>query len=162
MTEEILSPTDLCLFCFPESQLRLTVKNDYSYTTVKPVWASPMRYPGQYLALLDGKGNEICLLQDPNTLDGRSLAAVQRVLRKRTLTAVVSAINAVMVEYGATYWNVETDRGCRDFVTVNLQETAHWLSEEHLLLCDVDGNRFEIQDAATLDSRSRALLAKAL
>ncbi len=153
---------DLRLFCNPDTQLRLTVNDAISYTSVTPVWASPMRYPGRYLALLDGKGEEIVTLADPDELDEESLKAVKGILRKRTLTATVFAINQVKVEYGATYWTVETDRGIREFVTVNLQETANWLSDTHLLLCDVDGNRFEIKDATVLDVRSRTLLAKAL
>jgi hypothetical protein len=58
-------------------------------------------------------------------------------------------------EFGATYWSVDTDRGPRDFVTQNLQENAMWFSDVHLLLVDMDGNRFEIVDTTALDARSR-------
>ena len=58
-------------------------------------------------------------------------------------------------EFGATYWSVQTDRGDRDFVTQNLQENAVWLSPTHLLLLDVDGNRFEITDTGALDAVSQ-------
>ncbi len=157
-----LTAKDVRLICWPETQLRLTINEQMSYISVTPVWASPMTYPGRYLALLDGKGEEICLLANPNDLDRESLKAVNAILRRRTLTATVTAINQVKVEYDATFWSVETDRGSREFVTVNLQETANWLSASHLLLCDVDGNRFEIKDAELLDARSKALLARAL
>ena len=61
-------------------------------------------------------------------------------------------------EYGATYCQVQSDRGERDFVTQSLQENALWLSPTHLLLLDVDGNRFEIPDVTALDARSRAYI----
>ncbi len=154
----MVDPADLKLFYEPKDRLRLTVGEDRSYVTVKPVWAAPISHPNAFLALIDGKGNEIVTLPDPNVLSPENLAAVQAELRQRYLTAVVTAINSARQEYGATYWSVETDRGPRDFVTQSLQENAQWFSDTHLLLLDVDGNRFEIPDVAVLDARSRAFI----
>lgn len=44
-------------------------------------------------------------------------------------------------------------------MTQNLQENAVWLSDAHLLLLDVDGNRFEIPDVAQMDEASRRFIA---
>lgn len=150
-----MNPSDLKLFYEPKDRLRLTVGHEKSYHTVKPAWAAPVSHPGKYLALLDGKGQEIAMLPEPGALPAESLAAVENELRLRYLTATVSAITHARQEYGATYWEVETDRGRRDFVTQNLQENALWFSETHLLLLDVEGNRFEIPDTRRLDQRSR-------
>ncbi len=146
------------VFYHPEEQLRLTVEGEHSYLVVKPVWAAPLSRPNTYLSLLDGKSKEIVLLPDPSTLESASWQAVQRELQQRYLTAEVSKIGSARQEFGATYWHVETDRGPRDFVTQNLQENALWFSDTHLLLLDVDGNRFEISNTSTLDERSRQLL----
>ena len=154
----MIDPADLKLFYAPKDRLRLTVGEDRSYVTVKPVWAAPISQPDAFLALIDGKGNEIVTLPDPNVLSPENLAAVQAELRQRYLTATVTAIHSARQEYGATYWSVETDRGARDFVTQSLQENAQWFSDTHLLLLDVDGNRFEIPDVVALDARSRAFL----
>ncbi len=150
-----MQPETLKLFYEPKDRLRLTIDGDRSYHTVKPVWAAPLSRPNTYLALLDGKGSEIVTLADPTVLPPDSLTAVQEELRRRYLTATVSHISHAKQEFGATYWSVETDRGPRDFVTQNLQENAVWLSETHLLLLDVDGNRFELTDIAALDPTSR-------
>ncbi len=147
--------SNLQLFYEPKDRLRLTVLGDRSYPTVKPVWAAPLSKPGQYLALLDGKGNEIVLLPTLNDLAPASREAVLAEVRLRYLTARVEAVTHARQEFGVTYWSVQTDRGARDFVTQNLQENAVWLSDTHLLLLDVDGNRFEIEDLARLDPRSR-------
>lgn len=145
----------LQLFHIPEDQLRLTVGTDRSYPVIKPVWSAPMSQPGRFLSLVDAKGDEIVLLEDPKALPAASWDALQRELKRRYLTATVQAITHAKVEFGATYWQVETDRGHRDFVTQSLQENAQWLTPTHLLLVDVDGNRFEIPDVENLDSRSR-------
>ncbi|MBV9848198.1 MAG: DUF1854 domain-containing protein [Armatimonadetes bacterium] len=150
-----MNPETLRLFYSPKDRLRLTVGEERSYHTVKPVWAAPLSRPDTYLALLDGKGAEIVMLPDPAQLPPDSLAAAREELRRRYLTATVTQVTHARQEFGATYWSVETDRGPRDFVTQNLQENAIWLSDVHLLLLDVDGNRFEITDVSRLDAPSR-------
>jgi len=136
----------------------MTVGETSSWPTVKPVWAAPLSRPNAHLSLLNGKGEEIVTISDPNELPAESLAAVKEELRRRYLTATVTAINSAKFEYGATYWHVETDRGPREFVTQSLQENALWLSSTHLLLLDVDANRFEILDTEALDARSRSFI----
>lgn len=157
-----MNPSELKLFYEPKDRLRLTVGNEKSYVTVKPVWSAPLSRPNTYLALLDGKGEEITMIPDPKTLSPESWEAVQTELHRRYLTAIVTTILHAKVEFGATYWSVETNRGPRDFVTQSLQENAIWLSAHHLLLLDVDGNRFEIPDVTALDARSRHYISAIL
>jgi hypothetical protein len=125
---------------------------------VKPVWAAPLSRPGRYLVLLDGKNEQIVMIEDPAILPPDSKAAVDQELQERYLTATVTAILNARQVFGATYWSVETDRGARDFVTQNLQENALWFTDTHLLLLDVDGNRFEIQSVPDLDAKSREIV----
>lgn len=153
-----MQPSELKIFYDPKDQLRLTVGVEKSYVHVKPVWAAPLSKPNRYLALLDGKGDEIVMIEDPATLPAESLEAVRQELHRRYLTANVLSVSHAKEEFGATYWTVETDRGRRDFVTQNLQENAIWLSADHLLLLDVDGNRFEIPDVGALDAASRMFI----
>ena len=145
---------EMQLFHHPKDTLRMTA-GDRSYVSVKPVWASPLTYPNRYLCLLNGKGEEIAMIPDPKELPPDSHAAVQEDLSRRYLTATVQTVIHAKGEFGSTYWNVETDRGRRDFVTQNLQENAQWIGPGHLLLIDVDGNRFEIPNVSALDDRSR-------
>jgi len=147
------------LFHSPKDRLRLTIDDKQSYVTVKPTWAAPLSHPKKYLALLNGKGEEIITITDPaKDLTSDSFQAVSIEIDKRYLTAVVKSIYSAKPEFGATYWHVESNRGTRDFVTQSLQENAQWLSPTHLLLIDVDGNRFEIPDTELLDERSREIL----
>lgn len=146
------------LFHDPASRLRATVDDQRSYPVVTPRWAAPLSHTGKYLALLDEKGQEIAMIPDLAELDAPSREAVEAELRRRYLAATITAIDHAKVEFGATYWHVVTDRGPRDFVTQSLQENAQWLSEDQLLLIDVDGNRFEIPNVRELDKRSFAIL----
>ena len=71
-----MNPAELKLFYESKDRLRLTVSDDKSYHTVKPVWAAPLSRTNQYLCLLDSKGNEIVMLKDPTTLPPDSWVAV--------------------------------------------------------------------------------------
>jgi hypothetical protein len=158
MSKASPEPHELRLFFAPPERLRLTVGEDRSYPTVKPVWAAPLTRPGRYLGLLDAKGDEIATVAEPASLSEESRAAVMEELRRRTLTSTIVRIEHAKVEFGATYWHTITDRGERDFVTQSLQENAQWLGPTHLLLIDVDGNRFEIPDVDALDAKSRGFV----
>jgi Domain of unknown function (DUF1854). len=157
-----MNAADMILFYEPKDRLRLTVDNELSYHTVRPAWSAPLSQPGKFLALLNGKGEEIVTLPDPDELPFESLTVVKEELRRRYLTATVKEILHAKFEYGATYWSVDTDRGQRDFVTQHLQENAIWLSDTHLLLLDVDGNRFEIEDTTAMNAKSRAYISAIL
>ena len=157
-----LELNSLQLFHHPKDRLRLTVGEEKSYLTVKPVWAAPLSHPDTYLSLLDGKGEEIVTLPDPRVLPEASHVAVQEEIARRYLTATIEVVTEARCEFGATYWHVETSRGPRDFVTQSLSENVQWLTPTHVLLTDVDGNRFELKDVTKLDAVSRQLVEGAL
>ena len=159
MTETQPNTKTYRLFHSPKDRLRLTIGEEKSFVTVKPTWAAPLSHPSRYHSLMNGKGEEIITLADPEKdLTDESFSAVKQEIEKRYLTATVRSIISAKGEFGATYWHIESDRGERDFVTQSLQENAQWLSPTHLLLVDVDGNRFEVPNVEDLDSRSRLLL----
>ena len=148
----------LRIFYEPEGRLRLT-SEDRSWIEVRPVWASPMTNPGKYLALIDAKDNEIVMFTEPEKeLSEENWEIVNRDLERRYLNGFVLEIIEAKTVFGYTYWTVVTDRGKKDFVTMSLQENAQWMSPTHLILNDVDGNRFEITDTNAMDPVSRKKL----
>ena len=154
--------TNLQLFYEPAGVLRLTVNDEKSYPKVSLYQSSPLRRPGKFLSLLDVKSEEIALIPALDDLTPESRRVAEQELARRYLTARIQALTSVRQEFGVTYWQVRTDRGERDFVVQNLSESSLWLSESHLLIIDVDNNRFEITDIAALDASSRRLLESVL
>jgi hypothetical protein len=59
-----------------------------------------------------------------------------------------------VVDFGIQRWEVETDRGPRVF-EVRSREDLRWLHPGHLIVRDIDGNRYEIKRFDDLDSASR-------
>jgi hypothetical protein len=130
----------------------------YSYINVKVVRAAPLSRPNNYFSVLNPKGEEVCLIKDLKELDVESRAALQAELERRYIGATIQRVNSIRSEFGVIYWEVETQRGRREFVTQESNENLIWLSERRLLILDVDGNRFEVPDVEQLDSRSADLV----
>ncbi|HAA77838.1 TPA: hypothetical protein DCE37_22250 [Candidatus Latescibacteria bacterium] len=146
------------LFREPAWRLRMTIEGDRSYTRVKVVRAAPLSEPDRYICFLDVKDEAICMVKGLAELREENHAIVREELDTRYLTAYVSEIVNLRNEYGVSYWDVETDRGRREFVAKNVAENAQWLGDTRLFILDVDGNRFEFSDLTRLDKRSRSLI----
>jgi len=148
---------------FKRDQTLCAILEDRCAWNVKPVWASPLSRPNQFLALLNGKDKELALIPDPSReLSVASWQAAQSEMRLRDLTARVTSIESLREEGGVAYFAVETDRGHREFVANNLGTNAQFFGESRLMLLDTDGNRFDIPDLNALDERSRSLLNEIL
>ena len=166
--EHITDKHVLRLFYQPEGTLRLTMdKNgdgwkNYSYPSVKLYQAAPLSAPGRYIVLQDSRNEEIAMADDLTDFTPESREVAKDELRRRYLTAKVKAITHLKIEFGISYWNVDTDKGPRDFVVQSLSESCVWLSDSHIMLIDVDGNRFEIENRYALDEESLKRLALAL
>ena len=157
-----IEPRDLNLYYDPPGTLRLTVADDRSYPEVKLYQAWPLSSPSRYLSLLDSKGEEIVMVDDLSLLTLTSREVARAELGRRYLTARVEAVNEIRTEFGVTYWHVTTDKGERDFVVQSMSESCVWMSEQHLLVIDVDGNRFELVDLTAFDRASSERLSTVL
>ncbi|MEW6753430.1 MAG: DUF1854 domain-containing protein [Candidatus Latescibacterota bacterium] len=152
----------LRLFREPPWILRLTIEEDRSYLKVKVVRAAPLSHPDKYISFLDAKDEEVCMVDDLKDVDEATRQIVREELDRRYLTSIIDRVNSIRNEFGTSYWDVETNRGRREFVVQNVAENAQWLGDHRLLLVDVDGNRFEIPRLDRLSRRSLALVEQVL
>ncbi len=155
---ERVDPKAVRLLREPPWKLRLTIEGDRSYLKVKVVRAAPLSQPSRYVCFLDGKDEVVCMVDDLSDLEAGSRRITLEELDRRYLTSRVERIESIRSDFGVSYWDVQTDRGRREFVVQDVSENAQWLGERRLLLIDVDGNRFEIPDLDALDRRSAKFL----
>ena len=146
------------LFYHPDGKPRLIIQDDRCYLSVKAVFSAPLSHPNVYISLIDDKGQEICMITSLDDLDGVTGEVIQKELSKRYLSAIIHKIDEVRSEFGVSYWNVQTDRGWREFVVEENPNQFIWLSERRVLILDVDGNRFEIPDYTQLDADSAKMM----
>jgi len=157
---EYLDPSKL-RFAKRGDVLMLTIENDRTYLKVRPVRAFPLTDPSEFIGLLDAiSGREIGMLRSLRDLDGPTRQLIQAELNKQYFIPRISKIVQLKKEFGTVYWDVETDRGKRQFVMRNIRDSIHEIEPGRYLVVDIDGNRFEIPQLADLDSRSQALWEK--
>jgi hypothetical protein len=155
---ESVDPAQIRLLREPAWRLRLTIEADRSYLKVKIVRSAPLSNPDRYICFLDGKDEVICTVENLDDLgeSDRNLAVEE--LSQRYLSSVIQEVLSIRAEFGVSYWDVQTNRGRREFVAKDIAENAQWLTESRVMILDVDNNRFEIPDLGALDKRSRGLI----
>lgn len=134
--------------------LKLRLPESGEEIAVRPTRAFPLSEPEGFVALLDRDGNEVMLIEDMGMLPPGSRDLLRQELEKSYFLPQVLRVREITDEFGIQRWEVETDRGPRQF-EVRGREEARWVRPGHLILRDVDGNRYEIRRFEDLDLPSR-------
>jgi hypothetical protein len=134
------------------------VDGEKTVLRAKVVRVFPLSKESHWINVLDGKNKEVCLVEEPDTLDAASRRLVEEELQAQYRVANITRIVEVKNEYRTLYWDVETDLGRRDFVLKWASDTILWLGPSELQLVDIDTNRFRIADVGGLDAESRKQL----
>jgi hypothetical protein len=129
---------------------------------VKVVWTRPVSARGREVSIVGPDKKEIVLIRDVEELDEPTRDLLRTELERRYGIAVIRRVARCWVRFGNRYWEVETDRGPRVFLIRNPGKNITYLSEDHLLIRDVAGNRFEIPSLAGLDKASRREIERVL
>ncbi len=94
-------------------------------------------------------------VQDPDSLDPESRDLLISELESRYLIPVILRIIDIRAHLGTLYWKVLTDAGSTRFALKDPSENVMWLTEDHIVLRDCLGNRYEIESLSGLDRQSR-------
>jgi len=111
--------------------------------------AFPFTDPERYISIRepDEKAKEIGMVQDLNKdLDPQTAELLREQLRIRYFTPKILKIQDIKEEYGFAYFKAVTEQGpCRFTIHMSGSSVVR-LSDSRILLSDLDGNRFEIED----------------
>jgi len=129
---------------------------------VRIVWARPISARGAEISLLDDQKREALMLSGLDDLDADSRAIAEEELAKRYFIPRITRVVSAVANFGIRYWRVETDLGERRFALKQASKNAVWLTDDHLVLRDTLGCRYEIRPYADLDERSRAEVEKVI
>lgn len=142
--------------------LHMTVGGKVSWLNVRLKSLLPLSSPGTYVSAYDSDGTELGIIKSLAHLDADSQCIASQWLQRSYFLPVMQRILRVKERFGILEWEVVTNLGRRSFVTRNTRETTVRLSGGRVLLCDVDGNSYEVREATTLDETSRAYLSRYL
>lgn len=125
---------------------------------VRVNWAFPLTNPDSYVIVSNEQHEFIGLIKRYKRLDPDSLKIVEEELEESYFLPRITKIKHIEDQYRTMIWDVETDKGPRRFEVGSSQRDIRWLSDQHVVITDVDGNRYEIVDMDKLDHHSRELL----
>jgi len=157
---DFLDPARLRLFTDKSGRLRATVEEDRSFLDVNVVRVFPQSIPSGYWALTGPDGRVIGVIAEPEKLEKSSLEAARQALQRHYFLPVITEICSLKEEFGAVYFEVETDRGPRSFVAKGVRDGIVETETGELILVDVDENRYRIPDWHRLSARSRRHLER--
>jgi hypothetical protein len=155
------NPADLTFF-MAGATLRLTVAGEYSCLQVSVFRMFPLTHPDHYFSIRDGAARELGVLRSLEELDPAGRDCVLVSLTRRYMAAQVRKIVRARERFGVVEWEVETHRGFCRFTTRDLRDNIRRLPNQHYVIPDVEGNRYDIPNLAALDIQSQAWLFRYL
>jgi len=117
----------------------------------------PWTFPERYISLQTEANEELALVSNPADLDQASRAALSQALAEAGFVFIIQRVYSVEEDFELRCFKVETPQGPRAFQTA-LDAWPRETSDGGLLIQDVAGDLFRIEDPQTLDPRSRELI----
>ena len=142
---------------------RLDDAEETEEVEVKLIYACPVSARHRKISVFDRNDKtEIAWLETLDELDEESRKVAEQSLQLRYQISEIQSVDHTFVNHGHRYLKVQTDRGFRYFNLKEPGKNVTWLSDDHLLIRDSMGNRYEVPSLAQLDSESREKLDQVL
>ena len=160
LTDELnlLIPTDIRLYRDEFSDLVLEVAGREPERGIRVVRCFPISAGDHFIGLHSDKDVELGIGEDPKELDPTSRKSLTEELEHTYFRPQITAVDAITEQYHIPRWQVQTNRGPRNFEIRSSRRDIRVLSQGRILIRDADGNQYEIPDYRRLDPTSRALV----
>jgi hypothetical protein len=149
----MLNPADLEFDRTSGGFVTLTVRGEEPerYERINAFRTFPLSAGDQYLSLRDREGDEIGVVESIEDLAPAQAQILRDELERRYFTPLIKRVESLKEEFGYSYWLVDTDAGPRRFTVQSGKNNVTVVGERRLLIVDVDGNRFFVDDYHRLD-----------
>lgn len=134
--------------------------NKKSYDRVSVYRTFPITEPDIYISVreADEKAREIGMIEKLSDLTKEQAEMIKEQLRLRYFMPQIEKIIDVKDEYGYAYFHVKTNFGAARFTIHMGSGSVTALTDNRVLITDLDGNRFEIPDIYKLTVNERKKL----
>lgn len=149
----MLDPTTILLLQSSAWGMILTLRGVRTWLGVRIVRAFPLSERSEYFTFLNRRNDEIGTIRSLQDLEPASRRLAETEIEKRYLVNVIQAIHSLRCDGDTLYLDVSCQRGQRECVVKATRETVMRLRDARLVIVDVDGNRFEINDMRRLSKR---------
>lgn len=120
--------------------------------------ALPLGDPMRYISVADHENKEIGIITDVSALKGEARAIVLEELERRYYSPTVREIKSVKDKLGYVYMELvlegQAGRSEKTCAVKDVNKNIRMLSEDRLIIFDVDGNRYMVESLKALDKKS--------
>lgn len=158
-----MDPKPFSLQCDSSGQLLIIVGDPAAViepdapVAVTPVRAFPYSDPNCFISLVDAHGRELGAIDRLDDLPPAERQRVLDALQEREFVPEIKRIVKVVDEQDPEVWEVETDRGRRQFLLRNADDVRR-LSPYRFIIADMHAIRYSVTDSRVLDSFTRRVL----
>ena len=114
----------------------------------------PFETPDEYISVLNKDGREYAMIRNLNELPAEAQEIIRAELDRKYLCPTVKKIKSLKEKLGYSFWEVESDVGELTFSMHDTYRNIARVGGGMLIITDVDGNRYRIEDVAKLDRKS--------
>ncbi len=114
----------------------------------------PFEVPDEYISVLNKDGREYAMIRRISDLPEDAQKIINAELERKYFCPVIEKINSLKEKLDYSFWEVKTDMGDMSFSMHDTYRNIARVGGGTLILTDVDGNRFRIEDVAKLDRKS--------
>ena len=107
-----------------------------------------------YISVLDTEQNEMGIILSLDEFEGESRLALESELNRKYYIQKITGVVNIKDRHGFTYWTVDTVDGKAEFTLHDTYRSIYRISEDSLIITDVDGNRYGIDSIKGLDGKS--------
>lgn len=104
------------------------------------------------------RNTELGIIEDLAVFSEEEKALILHELDKRYFVPEITKVKNAKEEFGHTYWETETNCGERSFTTFDMSSSLIRISENSVMLIDVDGSRYLIPDLKKADDKAIKML----
>ena len=142
------------------SKLKMLIEGEDEHKTISIVPLFPLSESECWVSVLDDEGHELGIIEELGKLDAENRKIILDELRRRYVLPRIHKILSCKEKFELVQWEVETDRGIKEFLSRNFRENIQQPDQNRLILTDVDGNRYDVPDFQSLDKKSQTLLER--
>lgn len=114
----------------------------------------PFETPDEYISVLNKDGREYAMILNLAEMPEEAQEIIRAELDRKYLCPTVTRIKSLKEKLGYSFWEVETDKGDMSFSMHDTYRNIARVGDGMLIISDVDGNRYRIDDVAALDRKS--------
>ena len=112
----------------------------------------------EFISVRDIDNKEIGMIRNITELDEKTERLFEQHLSIRYFTPKISKLINVKDQFGYTFWDTETSNGVCRFVVRKDSKNIQLLTNNEVLVIDIDGNRFVIPDVNALSAKEMKMI----